>query len=207
MTRPILCCLVVALVALPSAALQDVPPGHPPIAPPQLPPGHPPAQVPQAPQAIPAERPAPKPEDVRSIDAIVGAYYNSLSGPAGRPRNWDRFRSLFSPSADLTTIKVSPAGATWFVLTPERYVEINDRYLERGGYFETELNRVTESFGNMAHVFSTFASRRRTDQDPYVRGINSMQLMYDGSRWWITSITWEHETPTNAVPPQYLTGA
>jgi hypothetical protein len=39
-----------------------------------------------------------------------------------------------------------------------------------------------------------------------MRGINSIQLFNDGSRWWILSIYWQHETPQHAIPQKYLQG-
>ncbi len=58
----------------------------------------------QTPAPAPAA-PAPNPADVASVDAIVAALYDVISGPAGQARDWDRFRSLFHPSARLI-----PAG-------------------------------------------------------------------------------------------------
>ncbi len=42
-------------------------------------------------------RPTAKPSDVESVDAILKALYDVISGPAGQKRDWDRFRSLFLP--------------------------------------------------------------------------------------------------------------
>jgi len=37
-----------------------------------------------------------------------------------------------------------------------------------------------------------------------MRGINSIQLFYDGSRWWIVSIYWQQESPEYPIPEKYL---
>src|SRR5688572_18845337 len=51
-----------------------------------------PATQSQSPAAAPI--PAANPADVASIDAIVAALYDVISGPAGKKRDWDRMRSL-----------------------------------------------------------------------------------------------------------------
>ncbi len=164
---------------------------------PSLPPGHPP--VAPAPQA------AADPRDVESIDAIIGAWYASVSGPAGAPRQWERFRSLFAPEARL--IAARPDGPV--ALTPQQFCDLNRAYFEKGGYFETPVHQHVDAYGTIAQVFSTFESRRRVDDpQPYARGINSIQLLQSGGRWWITSAVWEHERPdVQPIPPQFLPGA
>jgi hypothetical protein len=187
--------IVVAIASVLSAA-----PGHPPVAP--LPPGHP-SVVPGRPDAAPAD-----PADVGSIEAVVAAYYASVSGPPGAPRAWDRFRSLFLPGARLVRAGTGAeaAGTAPITLTPEQFVEANRRYFERGGYFEKEVHRRVDAFGHIAHVFSTYEARRAAgDEKPYSRGINSFQLVSSGGRWWIVTIMWDHERAHGAtIPPRYL---
>lgn len=180
-------------------AFQDAPP-------PDLPPGHPPLPTEPTSQA-----PAPTTADMNDVgtaEAIVAAYYDSISGPKGEPRNWDRFRSLFMPGAKLMTMRPAGAGSVPAILAPEDYITANDTYFTNGGYFETELNQHADVYGRIAQVFSTYGSQRRIDAPkPYSRGINSFQLMHDGARWWIVSMMWDHERPTdNPLPPQYLPG-
>jgi hypothetical protein len=72
-------------------------------------------------------------------------------------------------------------------------------------FFEKEVARRTESFGNIAHVFSTYESRRKSDDaKPFARGINSIQLMNDGKRWWIVTVFWQGEGPGNPLPEKHL---
>jgi hypothetical protein len=186
-----------------------LPAGHPPIEP-QLPPGHPPTgQLPAghptlADKAAPSMPPAAIPEDVASIDAIVSAYYDSISAPAGVSRNWDRFRSLFIPEGRL--IAAEPQGANpAAVFSPDQFVRLNAAYFEKGGYVEHDIFRRIETFGSTAHIFSTYETRRTAeDAEPYSRGINSIQLVNDGARWWIVSVMWDYERPNNPIPAQYL---
>lgn len=155
------------------------------------------AQTPAGPPADPA--------DVQSIDAIVLAVYDVISGPAGEERNWDRMRSLFAPQARLIPSGRRPDGGFGHRMrSVEEYISTAGPQLEENGFFEVEINRVTEEFGNIAHLFSTYESRRNADDpDPFVRGINSFQLFDDGERWWILNIFWTDER-TAPIPAKYL---
>jgi hypothetical protein len=161
-----------------------------------------PARAP-TPDSLP--RPAAAPADVKSPDAIIAALYDVISGPAGQKREWNRFRSLFVPHARLMPVRIIGQGADVGMLSVDDYVRLAGPGLERGGFFERELNRVTESFGNVTHAFSTYDSRRTaTDEKPFARGINSIQLLKDGERWWIVSVFWDGERPGNDIPSRYL---
>ena len=154
-----------------------------------------------------AATPAARPADVATIDAIVYAVYDVISGPAGQARDWDRFRSLFLPEGRLvSTGKGADGAARYRALTPDQYATGSGPTLERIGFTEKEVARRTESFGNIAHAFSTYESAftGQDGQPGTARGINSIQLYNDGSRWWILSIFWDSERPDNPIPPKYL---
>jgi hypothetical protein len=150
--------------------------------------------------------PAANAVDVASVDSIVAALYDVISGPAGKKRDWDRMRSLFIPGARLIpTGKRQSGEIASRVLTVEDYINGSSKALEEGGFFEKEIARRTENYGNIAHVFSTYDSRRKSDDaKPFARGINSIQLMNDGKRWWIVTIFWQGEGPDNPLPEKYL---
>lgn len=153
-----------------------------------------------------ASAPAARAEDVGSVDAILAALYDVISGPAGQKRDWDRFRSLFVPGARLIPTGRRPDGShAMRVLTPEDYVRSAGPGLERNGFFEREIGRTTEEFGGMVHVFSAYDSRRTAnDAQPFARGINSIQLVNDGTRWWIVTVLWASEGPNQQIPERYL---
>lgn len=166
----------------------------------------------QAQSSTPAATPTPapatstaNPADVATIDAIVASLYDVISGPAG-PRNWDRFRSLFAPGARLIATGVRPTGEVVSrVMTPEDYAQRNGPFFEKNGFFERELSRRTEKFGNIAHLFSTYESKHaKDDAKPFARGINSIQLQNDGKRWWIVTVFWQGEDEKNPLPAEYL---
>lgn len=151
--------------------------------------------------------PTARPEDVESIDAILAALYDAISGPAGEARDWDRFRSLFAHDAKLIPIgqrQGSPTMQARF-MTVEDYVSGSGSFIEERGFFESEIGRVTEEFGQMAHAFSTYQSQWTPDGEVFQRGINSIQLVWDNERWWIMNIMWWGVGPDEAIPDRYLT--
>ena len=153
--------------------------------------------------------PPADPADVESIGAIMTAVYDVISGDAGEARDWDRFRSLFVTGATLSPVGRPQGSSTYMrrVMTTDQYVEGAGQSLEANGFHEVEIHRVVEQYGVIAHVFSTYESRRlASDPEPFARGINSFQLMNDGSRWWVVSIFWLGEGPDHPIPAEYLPG-
>lgn len=171
-------------------------------------------QVPAGAGVQPAGHPAPsgpplgveaRTADVATIEGLTSAYFESISGAAGEARDWDRLRSLCHPDARFVASRPMGGGAGVFALTVEDFVTHNRRYFEKGGFFEREVSRREERFGNIAHVWSTYESRRNAeDPQPYVRGIYSFQLHRDADRWWIISVFWDYERPENPIPQRYL---
>jgi hypothetical protein len=161
---------------------------------------------------------APNPADVASVDAILAALYDTISGPAGKERDWDRLRSLFIPGARLMpTSPVRPAGTppdapltgaemyATHVLDVDGYIERASKFFATEGFYEKEVARRAEAYGHIVHAWSTYESRHKADDPkPFARGVNSIQLMNDGKRWWVVSIFWEGETPRTPLPDKYL---
>jgi hypothetical protein len=144
------------------------------------------------------------PADVTSRDAIVAALYDSISGPPG-DRDWERFRSLFIPEAQLiATFKRKDGTLGYKAMTVQGYVDGAGKYFKDHGFYEREVSRKLETFGSVTHIFSTYESRETKDGKPFERGINSIQLYNDGSRWWVVDVYWTGETPENPIPDQYL---
>lgn len=162
-----------------------------------------PAQVSEAKPAMPTANPA----DVASMDAIMKAVYDVISGDAGQKRDWNRFRSLFHPGARLIGTGKNPkTGAIGArAVTPDEYIQRNEPYMDKEGFFEKEVARHTDIYGNIAQVFSTYASYHKLgDKTPFERGINSFQLLNDGKRWWVMTIFWQGETPETPIPKEFL---
>src|SRR5882724_1490301 len=147
------------------------------------------------------------PTDVASIDAIIRVAYDVISGSSGEKRDWDRERSLFYPGARL--IPTAKPGANDALapqmLDVEGFIGRVEQYVIENGFFEKEIARHTEQFGHIAHVWSTYESRHSEDDpEPFMRGINSIQLFYDGKRWWLVSIYWQQESADAPIPEKYL---
>jgi hypothetical protein len=170
------------------------PPQHPPTA------GHP--QIPRP----GADWPKAHPEDVASVDALIGSFYTLSGGAPGEKRDWDRYRSLFLPQARMIAARPGPDGSAGaMVLGIDEYIKSNQNYFEKGGFFDREAGRRVEAFGQIAHVWSVYESRHTKDApEPYVRGINSIELLKDGERWWIVSVFWDFERADNPIPDEYL---
>lgn len=156
-------------------------------------------------QDLSSRVPVPRPDDVNSLHSILKSIYDVISGPAG-DRDWNRFRSLFVPEARLTSATRIDGG-------PVRLFDVDGYARGAGGYFKTHAfyesaiaNRI-QKFGNIAQVFSSYASRTAPNERPFARGVNSIQLFNDGTRWWVLSILWDEETPTNPLPPELVTPA
>jgi hypothetical protein len=151
--------------------------------------------------------PAAKPADVASPDAIMAATYDVISGPAAQQRDWDRFRSLFVPGARLIPVvpRKTGGGLDTRIITPDEYAQHADAYFQKNGFAEREIARKSERYGNIMQIFSTYESRHDAkDAQPFARGINSFQLFYDGTRWWVVTIYWLEETPENPLPKEFL---
>ncbi|MBZ5617857.1 MAG: hypothetical protein LAQ69_03860 [Acidobacteriia bacterium] len=141
--------------------------------------------------------------DGDSVESITQAVYDVISGPAGI-RDWARFRSLFAEGARLISMRVTAEGAAPNVMTPDDYSQRAGASFEKNAFYESELSRRVEMFGNIAHVFSTYESRRAPGEKPFARGINSFQLVKDGKAWKVMTILWDQEREGSPLPQKYL---
>lgn len=144
--------------------------------------------------------------NVSSLDNILHTLYDVISGDAGEARDWALFRYLFAENAKLIPTRTEKEDLVEAMyLTPEDYIERSGKWLEENGFHEKEIFRKVDTFGSMTQVFSTYASYRTSEDTlPFMRGINSIQLMNDGERWWIINIYWVPESKDNPLPSEYL---
>ena len=148
---------------------------------------------------MPAISSPPAGEDLAAIDATIDAVYAVISGPVGQPRDFDRMRSLFMPDARLSSM--TAAGLTGG--TVEDYISRSGPALMQSGFTESELARRVETYGDIAHVWSSYRGTfTNADGTPgSVRGINSFQLARHDGRWKVQSIFWQAETSEFPLPP------
>lgn len=147
---------------------------------------------------------APRPEDVSTLDGIIKAFYETISGPQGQPRQWARDRTLYIPDMRFVSMRLRDGKPYAEIMDHQTFVERSNDFLVREGFYETEIHRVTKAFGNVTHVFSTYEMRQTPGGPVTGRGVNSIQLYYDGKRWWIISAAWDDERPDNPIPPEFL---
>lgn len=143
--------------------------------------------------------------EVSTVDAIIKTLYEVISGPAGQRRNWNKFRSLFRPEARLNSVgKDSNGKAKLTTMTQEDYIRNVGPMFDEKGFFEKEIGRSQEKFGNMVHVFSAYETRFVADGKVEMRGINSIQLVQKDGRFWILNIMWNPESADNPIPEKYI---
>jgi hypothetical protein len=178
-------CVAAVLAAEPAAAQQPQPP------------------APASPVVV--RVPPAKAEDVTTIDGIINALYASISGPKGAARDWARMRSLFAPDGRLLpTVARQEGGRGVAILNVNDYIATSGQRLVDAGFREREVARKVEEFGSIVHVFSTYESFRGDETAPFMRGINSIQLLNDGTRYWVLSVFWDAERPGLQIPEKYL---
>lgn len=139
--------------------------------------------------------PAAVAADHTSPEALVAALYSVISGPAGQARDWDRFKGLFAPTGRLFAVATRADGSVVHVpMTPEDYITRSGKSLVENGFVETELGFVQERFGQVVHRWSAYEGRlsSRPESAP-LRGVNSIQLVGDGKRWYILTVLWQAE--------------
>ena len=147
-----------------------------------------------------------KASDYDSVEHLVAAVYDVIGGPAGAPRDWDRFRSLFYPDTGRLMSSGRDAEGKIYLrtLTVEDYVTRAGANFAKMGFFESAIANRVEQWDHMAEVWSTYESRHAPGEAPFARGINSFQMIHDGNRWWLLAIYWESEDPAHPVPDKYL---
>ncbi|MDP9121624.1 MAG: nuclear transport factor 2 family protein [Acidobacteriota bacterium] len=145
-----------------------------------------------------------KRREVEAIEAIVKAMYASISGPAG-PRDWERTRKLMSPEARLSPAHPGPNGGVVFdTFDVEGYIASRSSYFTEHPFYELEVDHKVEVFGNIAQVWSAYETRHTPGGEPFMRGINSIQLVHDGKSWRILSMVWDTERIGNPFPKELL---
>lgn len=143
------------------------------------------------------------PADVSTIDGIVKAFYETISGPKGQPRQWSRDKTLYTPDVRFVGMSEQGGKIRVGIMNHNQYVNATNENFVTNGFTEREINRITRRFGNIAHVFSTYeyTNDAKTDKG---RGVNSIELYWDGIRWWISSASWDDERPNNPIPKEFL---
>ena len=143
------------------------------------------------------------PKDVATIEGIVKAFYETISGGKNVPRQWSRDRTLYTSDVRFVAMSEQDGKIRASVMNHTQYVNGSNEFFVKEGFTERELNRVVRRFGNLAHVFSVYEFSTE-DGKMKGRGINSIELFWDGTRWWISAVTWDEERANNPIPKEFL---
>ena len=157
-----------------------------------------------APGSIQAQMGGGHLKDVETLDGILDAYYEVVSRPVGTAPDRARDEWIHHPDALVAITGVGADGDP--MIQTMSLSEYHDRFgaADAEAFFEWEVHRVVQRFGNVAHVWSTYASSREPDGQVFGRGLISIQLYHDGSRWWITSWIFDQERAGNEIPDEFL---
>ena len=151
-----------------------------------------------------AQGPAADAADVSTIQGLVKAFYEVISGPAGAPRQWARDSTLYLPNAFFVAMDVKDGKPVYAILTAEEYRQRTNAGFVKNGFFELEIGSRIERFGNVAQVRSVYETRRTADGPVTARGVNYLMLFWDGTRWWITGAVWDDERPASPIPTSWV---
>lgn len=144
------------------------------------------------------------PADVSTIDGIIKAFYEVISGKPGEPRQWSRDKTLYAPGVRMVGMTMKDGKPRASLMTQEQYINGANEFFVKEGFFEREIGRETRRFGNLAHVFSAYEWETTGEKKEKARGVNSIELYWDGTRWWISAVSWDEERPDNPIPKELL---
>jgi len=167
-----------------------------------------PAPAPPAPIRRPTQPPAPA--EAASVDAVIAALYAGVSHPPNEQPDWSRLRTICLKDARFIPPQL-PSGEFAFLSTEDFIQRVSSGIaarapkMEDSGFTEREISRHSDCWGNICQVFSTYEGRHlAADAKPFVRGINSIQLVQDGNRWWVVNVFWDQESPEKPLSSAYL---
>jgi len=156
-------------------------------------------------QHVQVQQISARPEDVGSIEGIVKASYETISGGVGVPRQWGRDRTLYDPNVRFVSVELDPKKKVVATVTShQEFVDETDAFLVKEGFTERELGQKIERYGNVATVLSSYEGKNASTGKVVTRGVNIFQLYYDGKRWWVLSMVWDQERPDNPIPADLL---
>jgi len=128
----------------------------------------------------------------KSIDSIIPALYGIVSGKAGSNKKWPLLKELFSKDATVTPVFHEKSGQMKATINSvDEFIALNKQIFKDQDFYETEVARKVFRFGHMANILSRYESRDSIGGEPYAQGINSFQLLNDGARWCVISVTWD----------------
>ena len=138
--------------------------------------------------------------DVKTIDDIITAYYDVVSGSSNEPWEFDRDKYIHSENAFITRLDENGKANTHSLESEYIPMALSPKV----DFYEKELKRKVSRYGNIAQVWSAFEIRSDSNIESDIRGLNSIQLHYENGRWWIDSWTCEMESDENTLVADFL---
>lgn len=141
-----------------------------------------------------------------SLDSIISNLYSSISGDTTMVRNTEFIKSLFYKDARLIYFNNDKVNPKLWTKSIDEYLRDVAEYFKKNNFYEREIFRKTDTFGPITQVFSTYESSESDDKKvkPFAKGINSIQLLNDGKRWWVISLYWADDKNTEPIPKEFL---
>jgi len=138
--------------------------------------------------------------DAESSESIIHTAYALISGRMNEPRDWDRWRTLHAPGARLIPIEAPEGGPRKpNVMTPDEFIASRSKFFAKEDFYEWETGREEFRYGQLVHVWSSYEAAREPHGTPIRKGVNSIQLWDDGTRYWILSVAWDAVEALEAV--------
>ena len=140
--------------------------------------------------------------DTKNLGAVIDAFYAVLCGPAG-PRDWSVHEQIFAADAQLIRTGVDEDGKPWSKrMNPAEYRENVTLFLSKAPFYEVELERRVDLFGDIAQIWSSYEMRRALDSPEIERrGVNFIQALRgaDGN-WKVVAAIWANEREGLTLP-------
>ncbi len=127
---------------------------------------------------------------------LVTALYAAVSAPPGTTHDWDSFRSLFAPKAQLV---VRTGQGSLRTMTVEEFIAAAGA--NEQAFVERELASRMETYGHIAHSWSSYEGViGEGETAKTIRGVNSFQMAQVEGRWVVVTIFWETEGSGGELP-------
>jgi len=145
-------------------------------------------------------------DNVSTLNGIMKAYYDVVTVKKGGKISYERDSLIHWPNVSVGSAGVNKNGKpAFYYMSLKEYHRRADPFLEKDGFYEREISRKVERFGSIYHVWSTYESRNVPGASILERGINSVELFNDGTRFWILGWFFDSERKGNPIPKKYLT--
>ncbi|MBS1502366.1 MAG: hypothetical protein JST32_09920 [Bacteroidetes bacterium] len=125
-------------------------------------------------------------DDVGTLDGIIKAYYDVVSVKKGEKVSYERDSLLHIQGVRVGSAGIDAKGnPVLHFTTLKEFHRESDAYEEKEGFYEHETARTVQNIRNIYHVWSTYESSHEKGGKIVAQGVNSIELYFDGKRFWI----------------------